>query len=80
MIESRANNCQALPDRAGEKMPARMLANRRQGCLRSHERFHADTFDNASNRRITSMKIYDGQTRLSLRPWIDRQVLYSLFD
>jgi hypothetical protein len=29
-----------------------MLANRRQGCLRSH----ADRFDNAGNRRITSMK------------------------
>jgi hypothetical protein len=56
MIESRANNCQALPDHASEKMPAKMAAIRRQRCLRSHERFHADRFDNASNRRITSMK------------------------
>jgi len=49
MIESRANNCQALQERRALADASRMPANRRQECLRSH----ADTFDKASNRRIT---------------------------
>jgi len=62
MIESRANNCQAFTELRAREDARGMRANDRQGCLRAH----AGTFDNASNRRITSIKVYDGQTRLSL--------------
>jgi hypothetical protein len=56
MIESHANNCQALQSRAQQERGSDAAKDAAEPQAGMPALFHAGRFDNASKRRITSMK------------------------